>query len=365
MTEADTAIWGVRLLKNQRVSRLKSEIKNQSKKKFTPNSVSQDTVAINFQYFQKRTKELDLKQSWIAMELGVSPRTVLRWYNGQVLRIKTNHFEKLLNVLDCQPSDLSADDDNTSKNSARNYLLNCEDLFKLPSTDAGNVIHNLASLLIEPNASAEDTLRIKIKKAEGLRVSGNHKDSLILLNEIEEDILSMNNSELRRIFLLEKIKNFYFEKKYNETLPLIDECFELCADQSEAYFDVLDYQMTTYGYLANFQEIVDTVSNKIDDCTDPKNRICLLYTLANAYLRQGNFKKAKEFLEPLQYLLSENHFRYYYWATKVLEIELDLKTGEINEAHRKLNDIEPSIKMYFPNFKDFERVAKEVNSKIN
>jgi tetratricopeptide (TPR) repeat protein len=54
--------------------------------------------------------ELGLKQYWLAEQLGVHPRTVLRWVNGQVRRIQREHLGVLAHHLQCREDELSPAD---------------------------------------------------------------------------------------------------------------------------------------------------------------------------------------------------------------------------------------------------------------
>jgi tetratricopeptide (TPR) repeat protein len=65
------------------------------------------TVFLDTSFVETRMAQLGVKQYWLAEQLGVSPRTVLRWVNGQVRRIQREHLAPLAALLECTPDQLS------------------------------------------------------------------------------------------------------------------------------------------------------------------------------------------------------------------------------------------------------------------
>ncbi len=65
------------------------------------------TVALDTSFLETRLAVLGLKQYWLAEQLGVHPRTVLRWVNGQVRRIQREHVAALAVHLRCREDELS------------------------------------------------------------------------------------------------------------------------------------------------------------------------------------------------------------------------------------------------------------------
>jgi tetratricopeptide (TPR) repeat protein len=65
------------------------------------------TVPLDTSLVETRMATLGLKQYWLAEQLGVHPRTVLRWVNGQVRRIQREHLGVLARHLQCREEELS------------------------------------------------------------------------------------------------------------------------------------------------------------------------------------------------------------------------------------------------------------------
>jgi DNA-binding Xre family transcriptional regulator/Tfp pilus assembly protein PilF len=58
---------------------------------------------------RNRLAELGLKQWWLAEQIGVDRRTVMRWVNGQVQQLHAGNAARLAAVLDCRVEDLLRD----------------------------------------------------------------------------------------------------------------------------------------------------------------------------------------------------------------------------------------------------------------
>jgi tetratricopeptide (TPR) repeat protein len=62
----------------------------------------QETLTINSAWLRDRLAALGLTQWWVAEQIGVDRRTVMRWANGQVRSIRKENALALADVLDCQ-----------------------------------------------------------------------------------------------------------------------------------------------------------------------------------------------------------------------------------------------------------------------
>lgn len=99
-----------------------------------------------------------LKQSWIASEVGVDRKTVVRWINGQVKQIVVENAQRLSGVLQCSIEDLcgaSADslfatlEDQTQ---AAQLLQNSRALIeRLGPTGEWALIESLLKAIVVPN----------------------------------------------------------------------------------------------------------------------------------------------------------------------------------------------------------------------
>lgn len=76
------------------------------------------SLQLNPTWLRNRVAELGLRQWWLAEQLGVDRRTVLRWVNGQVRTIQPDRAEALAGVLGCRVTELLLHEPSTQLASA-------------------------------------------------------------------------------------------------------------------------------------------------------------------------------------------------------------------------------------------------------
>ncbi|HWB76472.1 MAG TPA: helix-turn-helix transcriptional regulator [Nannocystaceae bacterium] len=118
------------------------------------------TVALDTSFFETRMAALGLKQYWLAEQLGVHPRTVLRWANGQVRRIQREHLAALAVHLQCREDELSPREvDDDPRIEAARALVD-DDIFALLTPSAS---YPLVEKLIAATLDAALTLHTRGK----------------------------------------------------------------------------------------------------------------------------------------------------------------------------------------------------------
>lgn len=73
--------------------------------KFLP-PVNVAAITLNSTWLRNRVAELGLKQWWLAEQIGVDKKTVIRWLHGQVRSIQSTNAVALAGVLGCRVEDL-------------------------------------------------------------------------------------------------------------------------------------------------------------------------------------------------------------------------------------------------------------------
>jgi len=68
--------------------------------------VSEPTITLNSAWLRNRVTELGLKQWWLAEQIGVDKKTVIRWMHGHVRSIQVSNAQALAGVLGCRSADL-------------------------------------------------------------------------------------------------------------------------------------------------------------------------------------------------------------------------------------------------------------------
>lgn len=71
----------------------------------------EDTLRLHTHALAHRIAARELKQTWLAAQVGVDKKTVGRWLNGQVKRLARGHAARLATVLGCAVSDLTVPDE--------------------------------------------------------------------------------------------------------------------------------------------------------------------------------------------------------------------------------------------------------------
>lgn len=69
------------------------------------------TLRLNTHFVARRIAALDVKQWWLARQVGVDRKTVSRWATGKVKRIAPENAETLASLLDCSLDELTLSDD--------------------------------------------------------------------------------------------------------------------------------------------------------------------------------------------------------------------------------------------------------------
>lgn len=69
-----------------------------------------DIRLLNHDALKAAVERKQLKQWWLAEQIGVSRYTVLRWLNGKIRHIQTENLERLAALLECTPKELEVDD---------------------------------------------------------------------------------------------------------------------------------------------------------------------------------------------------------------------------------------------------------------
>ena len=71
-----------------------------------PAPVNAAAITLNSAWLRNRVAELGLKQWWLAEQVGVDKKTVIRWLHGQVRTIQIGNATALAGVLGCRVEDL-------------------------------------------------------------------------------------------------------------------------------------------------------------------------------------------------------------------------------------------------------------------
>lgn len=112
---------------------------------------------LNSIFLKNRVTELGIKQWWLAEQVGVDRKTVIRWLQGKVKSIQAENAEALAKILDCEVQDLTLSNEadqlasaEDQKNAAQ-LLASSSLIGKLGPIGEWNVIEGLLRATIVPN----------------------------------------------------------------------------------------------------------------------------------------------------------------------------------------------------------------------
>lgn len=119
--------------------------------------MAKQKVLLNHVFLKNRIAELGIKQWWLAEQVGVDRKTVIRWIQGQVRSVQQENAEKLAKILDCDLSELTvangADQLATAQDQkvAAALLVKSSLIDKLGPIGEWNVIESLLKATVVPN----------------------------------------------------------------------------------------------------------------------------------------------------------------------------------------------------------------------
>lgn len=117
-------------------------------------------ILLNPVFLKNRILELGIKQWWLAEQVGVDRKTVIRWVQGKVKSIQIENAEALSKILSCQVSDLTlADaaeqlDTPEDQKNAASLVVTSSLIEKLGPIGEWDVIEGLLKATIVPNLPA-------------------------------------------------------------------------------------------------------------------------------------------------------------------------------------------------------------------
>jgi tetratricopeptide (TPR) repeat protein len=114
-------------------------------------------IRLNSIFLKNRITELGIKQWWLAEQIGVDRKTVIRWIQGQVKSIQMENAERLTKVLECRIEDLSLSNEADHLASPEDQKVAAASLIsssffeKLGPIGEWDVIENFLKATIVPN----------------------------------------------------------------------------------------------------------------------------------------------------------------------------------------------------------------------
>ncbi len=126
----------------------------------------QDTATLNQHALAERLRELQLKQWWVARQIGVTPLTVNRWLTGKVRRIGRDNLVRLAEILKCDEGLLVISDEadllatQVEQTEAAHLLTSRESQSLFIASKKYDVYEQLLKAVMHPNMKAQQLAEI-------------------------------------------------------------------------------------------------------------------------------------------------------------------------------------------------------------
>jgi DNA-binding Xre family transcriptional regulator len=142
----------------------------------------QETAALNQHALAQQIRQRQLKQWWLADQIGVDKRTVNRWLTGRVTRISLSNLARLASLLQCPSDDLVLEDETDTRatqaeqSEAARLLLDQKTHAMFAHRGEYAVYESLLKAVMHPNMGIQELCDIYARLS--VAVSGQGKSEL-------------------------------------------------------------------------------------------------------------------------------------------------------------------------------------------
>jgi tetratricopeptide (TPR) repeat protein len=316
----------------------------------------EEKVLLNLVFFDNRFRELELKQWWLAEEIGVDRKTVGRWLTGQTKRIRKDNLKKLSEILDCVEKDLILRDEasqfaSVNEQKAAAKLIEQENLMEI-LTPSGKwpLLEGLIKASLEPNLplsllgqlynflcvaawrqSDLDRADSYLKKAQEILAKTNHK-SVLARTRLNEATLAS------------------FRGKFKKSLEGYLYCIEnqKYLDEQGVYASALSnigcvYQ--EYGDLEKSIHYQELAIKEFEDMEKPINLSIAYIGLCDTLIEMDELDKAWSACEKSMKYATESHMKRGLGDCDVFFSFIHSKRGNYDKAMDSFEDAEDKFKV--------------------
>lgn len=191
------------------------------------------TYPINSIYLKNRMAELGLKQWWLAEQIGVDKKTILRWRDGVVKTIKSENLESLIQILECTKEDLIQSEGDfylatvdEQKNAAK-LLMASSIVDKLGPIGEWNVIESLLKATIVENLPLSVLGEMYAQLTVSLWRQSKINEADHCNKKTEEIARRLDDKILLAKALLSKANIYSWEGNIKDSIKTYQECLSL------------------------------------------------------------------------------------------------------------------------------------------
>lgn len=240
---------------------------------------SNKTELINRQKLTSLINSLSIKHIWLANKVGVSEKTLTRWINGDVTRIRIRNLQKLAGILDCDMADLIATSEidiySSTKNrdTLINELYNDSLLYELLVGSKIKLAISLIKSTFHSQLPSAILASFYIKLGYAALLHRKQKTAFKYFSKASVKAQSAKQPELSFSINLAFAITYFFDCQYEQCLNYLSQCeaTKEFAGPERAHF----YSTFALYYLftGQFDSAIISAKNCIAECAPGKESI--------------------------------------------------------------------------------------------
>lgn len=299
-------------------------------------------ILLDHVFLKNRVTELGIKQWWLAEQIGVDRKTVIRWIQGQVKSIQSENAQKLAKILECKIEDLTLNNESErlatveDQKIAASYLVNSSFIEKLGPIGEWNVIESLLRATIVPNLPLNvlgefyDKLSIASWRQSKIDQAAQYN------NKAEEIARKTNDKTLLASALLSKANIHSWRGETSKSIQTYHHCLELekyiVPKTLGSIYSNLGGVLYESGDLAEGEISIQKSIEVFKLGGKPINLSISYCHLALIYLQKNQIEKAAQATELSIQYANQDDYRRGIAEGKLLKAEVEAHFGNKKEA---------------------------------
>jgi tetratricopeptide (TPR) repeat protein len=305
-------------------------------------------LLLNSNFLKNRIAELGIKQWWLAEQVGVDRKTVIRWTQGQVRSIQAENASALAQVLSCDIKDLTLSNEADQlatiddQKSAAQLLAGSSLIDKLGPIGEWNVIEGLLRATIVPDLPsgvlAELYNQLTIASWRQSKI-----DQAEIYNRKAEDLaVRSNDKAVLAGALLSKANLLSWRGKTSKAIATYRECLSLEPYISPRTVGSIYSNLGAVLFESGQHAEGELYLRKALDCFalfgKPMNLSIAWCHLAMLYLETGPLEEAHAAcLNSISFAEADSYLRGIAMG-KLVSAEIFARRGKTEEAKKTMND---------------------------
>lgn len=308
---------------------------------------SERDLILNSVFLKNRVTELGIKQWWLAEQVGVDRKTVIRWIQGKVRSIQAENAKALIEILDCDISELTLSNEadqlasvNDQKNAAQ-LLMTSSLIEKLGPIGEWNIVEALLKATIVPNLPLNvlGELYNQLTLASWRQSKIDQAD--VFNKKAEELALRSNDKCILAGALLSKANILFWRGHVSDAISTYQECLKL-----QPYIELktlgsilsnLGATLYESGDLKSGEDYQKKAIEVFSENGNPVNLSIAWCHLALIYLADSKLQLAVEACEKSVHFAKSDDYRRGQEMAKLIQAEIHARNALVVEAEALLH----------------------------